>query len=148
MNIAVPPQLEYAYGNLGTDRRHQVKLQAAWEIPRTDPWTTTLGIAGFYFSGYPVSRYYYGSGYGSSSILKQDLGTYTRTEPYYWLNLQVQQAIDVRKGELTASAELSNVFNARQPAVMSGGYVYTQNRWVTVYRQDPIEFVVGLTYDF
>ena len=146
--IAVPPQLEYAYGNLGTDLRHQVKMQAAWDIPRTDPWTTTVSVAGQYFSGYPVSRYYYGSGYGSSSILKQDLGTYARTEPTFVLNFRVQQALDVRKGKLSASAELSNVINARQPAVVSGGYVYTQNRWVTVYRQDPIEAVVGLTYEF
>lgn len=146
--LAVPTQVEYAYGNLGTDLRHQVKAQAAYDLP-TDPWTTTIGAAFEYYSGYPISRYYYGAGYGSSSaILKQDLGTYTRTRPVYFIDVQIQQKFDVRKGQLAATLSVENAINARGPDQVSGSFIYTQNRWVTTSRQNPTEIQVGLGYKF
>lgn len=146
--LAVPTQVEYSYGNLPTDVRHQAKVQAAYDLP-TDPWTTQVGMAFAYYSGYPVSRYYYGSGYGSSgSILKQDLGTYTRTRPTYFLDFQVTQNIDVRRGNMFVQVILQNAINAQAPDRVSGSYIYTQNRWVTTSRQNPTEVSVGVGYEF
>jgi hypothetical protein len=146
--LSVPPQVEYSYGNLTTDIRHQVKGAAAYDLP-FDPWTTTLGAQVQYYSGAPLSRYYYGSGFGSSaSILKSDLGTYARTRPTFYIDLQVRQAIDVRKGQFYLVGIVENAINAQNPVGVSGSYIYTQNRWVVTSRQRPTQFQVGAEYKF
>jgi hypothetical protein len=145
--LAVPPQAEYSYGNLSTDIRHQVKTSAAWDLPN-DPWTTTVGLQLQYYSGYPISRYYYGSGYGGNTLLRSDLGTYTRTEPVFYLDIQARQKFDVRKGNFAAVFTLSNAINAQQPEWVSGGWINSQNRWVVGARQRPVQAQVGLEYQF
>ncbi len=146
-NLSIPPQLEYSYGNLGTDVRHQFKGAFAWDLPN-DPWTTNVGMQIEYFSGYPVSRYYYTAGFGSAYMLKQPLGTYARTEPVYYLDFQISQDFDVRKGELSAILILENVLNSHQPDYVSGYYVWYQNRWVIYDRQNPLGFNIGVSYKF
>ena len=145
--LAVPPQAEYSYGNLGTDVRHQFKMAAAWDLPN-DPWTTTIGGQLQVYSGYPVSRYYYGSGYGGSTLLRSDLGTYARTEPVVYLDLQLKQKFDVRKGNFNGVVTLENAINAQQAEWVSGGYISSQNRWVVGGRQRPVQLQVGLEYEF
>lgn len=145
--LAVPSQSAYAYGNLPTDIRHQVKGFAAYEFAN-DPWTTSLGVNLQYFSGSPISRYYYGAGYGSSSILKSDLGTYARTKPLYYASIQLTQDFDVPRGQMTGFLILENAINARNPDSVSGSFLYAQNRWVITSRQNPVEVQVGIEYSF
>lgn len=145
--LAVPPQAEYSYGNLDNDVRHQVKVQGAWQLPN-DPWTTEIGFGFQYYSGYPISRYYYSGGYGSYALLLEPLGEYARIEPRYYLDLQVSQSINVPKGELNVIGTLQNAINAHQGVTVSADYLYTQNRWVLVTRQNPITARLGLQYKF
>jgi len=149
--LANPAQIDLYYGNLGTDIRHQVKLAAAWDIPN-DPWTTTIGASGNYFSGVPYSRYYYSPAGGlttsSYSLLKERLGTYTRSIPYWQLSLLLEQDIPVKKGKLAGTLQIDNVTNNRYPTSTSSGYISTENRYIVFYRQDPIAFRVGAKYEF
>lgn len=145
--LSVPTQAQFSYGNLSNDVRHQFKAAAAYDLPN-DPWTTTIGASFQYYSGFPLSRYYYGAGYGGNNILKSDIGTYARTRPTYYLDIQVRQAIDVPKGQFHVVAIVENVINARQPVQVSGGYLYTQNRWVITSRQSPVQFTLGAEYSF
>lgn len=149
--LANPAQVDLYYGNLGTDIRHQVKVSAAWDIPN-DPWTTKVGVSGYYFSGAPYSRYYYSPGggltVGDYSLLKERLGTYTRSIPYWQLSLLAQQEIPVRKGKLAATLQIDNITNNRYPVSTSSGYISQQNRYIVYYRQDPISFTVGAKYEF
>jgi hypothetical protein len=145
--LAVPPQAEYSYGNLPTDVRHQFRLAWAVDLPN-DPWTTTLGGQVQAFSGYPVSRYYYGSGYGGNTLLRSDLGTYARTEPVAYVDVQVTQTVPVRQGALSAVFVLSNAVNAQQAEWVSPSWVNDQNRWVVGARQRPVQAQVGVEYTF
>jgi hypothetical protein len=144
--LAVSPQVKYYIdGLLYTDVRHDVSAGFAWDLPN-DPWTTRLGGVLFVESGNPESRYYSnGSFSGSSSMLKQTAGTYTREELWWTLNLKIQQAIPVRRGKFWGIAEVYNVFNNRQGqyAGISG-----DNRWIVGARQDPIELMLGAKYEF
>lgn len=146
-----PQQLDLGYGNLDSDVRHQVKLAAAWDLPN-DPWTTKVGIQGTFFSGYPLSRYYYSSaglgGGADYTLLKERLGTYGRTSPYWDLALQIKQAIPVHQGKFNAVLSVDNVFNNNYPTVYYTTYIDTQNRYVVAYRQDPISAQLGATYEF
>ncbi len=149
--LANPAQIDLYYGNLGTDVRHQVKLSAAWDLP-DDPWTTKVGVSGYYFSGSPYSRYYYSPGGGLTvsdySLLKERLGTYARSSPYWQLSVLAQQEIPVRKGKLAATLQVDNITNNRYPVSTSSGYISQQNRYVVFYRQDPISFQLGAKYEF
>lgn len=145
--LAVPPQAAYSYGNLGSDVRHQIKAWGYWELDN-DPWTTTLGFRLEYYSGYPVSRYYYSAGYDSSYLLREPLGTYARTEPQAYMDFNVSQAIKVPKGQLEIIGTLSNVINAQQGVGVSGSYIYDQNRWVITSRQRPVQARIGFGYKF
>ncbi len=145
--LAVPSQADFSYGNLPTDIRHQVKAFGAYELPN-DPWTTNIGVSLQYYSGQPLSRYYYGAGYGGSNILKSDIGTYTRLRPVYYASLQVSQDIDVRKGQFRVYGIFENAVNARSPVGVNGSYLYQQNRWVITSRQSPVEIQFGGEYRF
>ncbi len=146
-SLSIPSQLEYAYGNLSTDIRHQVKINAAYDIPN-DPWTTTIGTSLQYYSGYPVSRYYYSAAFGQAYILQAPQGTYDRLEPEYYLNFQVQQNFDVRKGQLVATAMLLNAINAQQATSVSGSALYYDNRWIITTRQTPMQLQLSIGYEF
>jgi hypothetical protein len=145
--LAVPPQVEYSYGNIGTDVRHQVKASGSYDLP-FDPWTTSIGAQIQYYSGYPVNRYYYSDGFGSSYLLKQPLGTYTRMEPTYYFDLMVRQAFDVKKGQLWVNVTLENLLNARQATSYSTSGVWTANRWLIGSRQTPMQLSLALEYKF
>ncbi len=146
-----PQQIDLGYGNLDSDVRHQVKLAAAWDLP-DDPWTTKLGVQGSFFSGYPLSRYYYstaGLGGGADyTLLKQRLGTYGRTSPYWDLALKVEQEIPVHQGKFSAILTVDNIFNNNYPTVYYTTYIDTQNRYVVAYRQSPISGNLGVKYQF
>jgi len=144
--LAIPPQYELRYGNLGTDVRHQVKTSASYDLPN-DPWTTRLGMQFQYYSGYPVTRYYYTVGYGGSYQLKDNVGEYARTEPVYYLDFLVQQAIDVRRGKLWLIGQVENIFNAQQADSMTTS-VGSQNRWYIYSRQNPLEIALSLKYEY
>jgi outer membrane receptor protein involved in Fe transport len=154
--FANPSQLELWYGNLPYDLRHQVKLAAAWDIPN-DPWTTTIGASGEFFSGAPFSRFYYSqadstlNGGETYGLLKQARGTYGRAGPYWNLSLLIEQDIPVRKGKLAATAQINNVTNNQYPYYLYDNvsyYIDTQNRYVIPYRQDTITAQVGAKYEF
>jgi hypothetical protein len=147
-----PEQVQYMYGNIYSDQRHQVKASASYDLP-FDPWTTELGGMFEYFSGFPYSRYYFGQAMnsysGSSfSILNQSQGTYARTEGWWQFNILIQQAIPVRKGQLWAIANIDNVFNNQQASSRDASWVYTENRWVIAYRQTPLQILLGARYKF
>ncbi len=144
--LAVPQQAQYyVNGLLFTDVRHDVAFGGAWDIPN-DPWTTRLGALVFYESGNPVSRYYSnGSSLGASSFLRDTYGTYAREEYYLELRIRAEQTFPIRKGKLSGSLELSNLFNARQGDVAGVAY---DNRWVIYSRQDPLELTLGARYAF
>ena len=146
-----PQQLDLTYGNLDTDIRHQVKLAAAWDLP-IDPWTTRVGIQGTFLSGYPLSRYYYSSagfgGGGDYALLKERMGTYGRTSPYWNLAVRLEQQIPVKQGKLSAVLTVDNVTNNNYPIVYYNNYIDSQNRYVIAYRQDPVSATVGAKYEF
>ncbi len=145
--LDIASQLEYTYGNLFTDIRHQLKINAAYDVPN-DPWTTRLGVGFEYYSGWPLSRYYYSAAFGQAYILRQPVGTYTRTEPRYYLNFQVEQRIDVPKGQMNVTLFVENALNSQQADNFNTSYVYYENRWVITSRQNPTAFTLSVGYDF
>ena len=150
--LSNPSQVELAYGDLGTDVNHQVKLAAYWEIP-DDPWTTTVGLASQGFSGYPLSRYYWQSADlnqagGAYGLLKEPRGEYGDTEPFWTLDLQVMQEIVVPKGKLNVRFELSNITDNHYAVAVSSGYISAQNRYVITSHQGGISGSLALGYEY
>lgn len=149
--LDVAPQNEYYLnGILATDVTHDVAMGAVWDIPN-DPWTTSLGSTFSFESGTPQTRAYY-AGNVNYSILYDTIGTYEREENAWSLSMRVEQAIPVRRGKLSAAAELSNVTNNRQGLNTAAGgasaYVSSDNRWIIAYRQSPMRVSVGVEYEF
>lgn len=141
--LGVGPQVPYyTNGMLPTDIRHSVKLGASWDIPN-DPWTTQLATVVFYESGTPLSRSYDGG--LNNSLLYATLGTYARTEPWLDVNFRVEQQFPVKKGALSAIAELQNAFNLRQGE--NAGITF-DNRYVITSRNNPTRLNLGAEYEF
>jgi hypothetical protein len=132
----------YTNGLLPTDIRHSIKLGASWDIPN-DPWTTQLGTVVFYESGTPLSRSYDGG--LNNSLLYATLGSYARTEPWLDVNFRVEQQFPVKKGALSAIAELQNAFNLRQGE--TAGITF-DNRYVISSRNNPTRLNLGAEYEF
>jgi hypothetical protein len=146
-SLTNPEQLDYRYGNLWTDMRHQVKAFGSYDLP-WDPWTTKVGMGIQYYSGNPYTRYYYSEASNGQGLLKDNMGYYTRTEGYWTWDIQVSQAIPVRKGELEATVMLDNLTNNMQADGRYSYYVSAQNRWVISSRQNPLGISLGLRYHF
>ncbi len=145
------PQTQYNYGPLNTDLRHVITAVGFWDLP-TDPWTQTIGFFFRYLDGFPEERLYWaentGSGFGGYSLRIRPRGTYLRFNPYWFLSLTFRQAIDVRKGQLQLEAQIENIFNNRAPDIPNFGLIDRDNRLLTVSRQDPLSFLVGVSYEF
>jgi hypothetical protein len=146
--LSVPQQVEYFInGYLGTDIRHDIAAGFTWDIP-DDPWTTRLGAVFYMETGYPITRSWNNGNYadyGRSYFLKDTVGSYARTNTWWQLNMQIQQAIPVRKGKLFGVFELENVTNNRNGQF---AYVSFDNRWIISYRVEPIRMTVGGRYEF
>ncbi|MFZ5478447.1 MAG: TonB-dependent receptor [Myxococcota bacterium] len=154
-NLYNASQIELSYGNLPTDLRHQLKVQGAWDIPN-DPWTTQIGAAVEYYSGAPISRYYYSNsdsvqlGGEAYALLKEPMGTYERTGPSWFMSVRLEQDIPaVNKGKLSAVAQIDNVTsNQYSFYYYYSYYVDSQNRYIAYYRQAPVTGQVGVKYEF
>jgi hypothetical protein len=109
-------------------------------------------MSGTFFSGYPLSRYYYSSaglgGGADYTLLKERMGTYGRTSPYWEVAVKVEQQIPVKQGKLSAVLTVNNVTNNNYPTVYYTTYIDTQNRYLIAYRQDPVSAQVGAKYEF
>ncbi len=154
--LSNPAQVDLWYGNLPSDFRHQLKVQAAWDLP-IDPWTTTVGMSGKLYSGAPLSRFYYSQadslagGSDSYSLLKENYGTYGRAGATWDLSILIEQDIPVRKGKLSATAQVDNLTNNQYPYYLADSYDYyidTQNRYIIAARQDIVQAQVGVKYEF
>jgi len=146
--LSVPQQVEYFLnGYLGSDIRHDISAGFAWDIPN-DPWTTRLGGVFYMESGYPLTRFYSNGNYadyGRTYTLRDTYGSYTRAALWWQFNLQIQQAIPIRKGKLWGIAEIENLLNQRTGQYASVTY---DNRWYVYSRQDPVRFTLGARYEF
>jgi hypothetical protein len=144
------PQTQFNFGPLlATDIRHTVKAFGSWRLP-TDPWNQTIGFTFVYFSGNPLERFYPSDEPppgGNWSLRIRDRGIYTRFPPNWELGLKLTQDLDVRRGKLQLDAQLLNATNNRAPVNFLGTF-YTENRLLTVARQDPLQVQLGLRYQF
>ncbi len=147
------PQTQYNYGPFpSTDLTHVVKATGYWDLP-TDPWTQSIGWFFQYASGYPIERLYYaeyeaGGDGGFYNLRIQPRGTYTRYTPSWFLNLQFQQQVNVRKGRLQFSLEIDNITNNQAPSYFNSSSLYTENRLFANGRQQPRSFILGAEYNF
>jgi TonB-dependent Receptor Plug Domain/Carboxypeptidase regulatory-like domain len=150
-SFAVDPQTQFNYGPLNTDLRHTARGVLAWDLP-TDPWTQQITLFFLYTDGYPFERRYPGEAvnvFGTNYFLRvQPRGTYLRFNPNWFVNASFIQNIDVRKGQLQLRFEMQNVLNNRAPEVANAGFIFTNNRLLTVFRQDPLQFLFGVRYEF
>lgn len=143
--LDVAPQDQYYLnGVISTDVTHDVALGAYWDLP-FDPWTTTLGSTFTYESGNPTTRTYNSGSQVGYAMLYDTIGTYAREEGSWSLSVRAEQAIPVRRGKLSAAAEVSNITNNRQG---QGAYVSGDDRWIISFRQSPLRASLGVEYEF
>ncbi|HHO51662.1 MAG TPA: TonB-dependent receptor [Deltaproteobacteria bacterium] len=141
------PQTQYNYGQLNIDRRHSFKSLAIWDLP-TDPWTQSLSLTFVYYDGFPVDRYYYSEASQGYTLRIRPRGTYYRFNPYWFVSIGFRQSIDVRKGKFILSLDAQNLTNNRSPDLLSSTFINSQNRLLTVSRQDPLRLQFGVAYEF
>lgn len=96
-------------GRLGTDRPHQVKVQAAYVLP----WGTNVGLNQFLQSGVPVTRQAAAvAGLGYPIQYKGRLSD-GRTDVFSQTDLQVQHEVKLGTRSLRFELNVLNLFNQR-----------------------------------
>ena len=127
-----------------------IKSTGFWDLP-TDPWKQTIGFFFVHYSGVPYERLYWAegdaSGFGGYDLRIRPRGTYVRGNSEWSFSLKFQQELDVRKGKIILDLEAQNLFNNRAPDSFSTA-LYTDNRFQTLSRQDPLRLQAGLRYRF
>jgi len=97
------------YGVLATDRTHQLKLNAIYQLP----WGTTVGANEYLASGVPITSVVpiiTGHGYPVNFAGRGDLG---RTPTYSQTDLFVQHSIRLGGRAIQLEATVLNLFNRR-----------------------------------
>jgi outer membrane receptor for ferrienterochelin and colicin len=95
------------FGNLATDRPHQVKLQGAYDLP----WGTTLGLNFYASSGTPLSEEWSNLGIPFYPFGRGNLG---RTPSFNQTDLYLQQEFKLGgRQRVQVSMNVSNLFDQK-----------------------------------
>jgi hypothetical protein len=144
-SFLVDPQTPFAWGNLGTDRNCALRARALWEVPT--PWPAWASASLVMLGGLPVERRYWSEETGGYDLRIRPRDAYTRTPTQWQLDLRLQQEIPVRHGHLTVDVEALNVLDNGAPEDLSA-LLYSENRLLTVRRQDPLQLLAGIRFGF
>jgi len=81
-------------GPLSNDRRHQFKVSGVYETP----WRFSIGAAGYWRSGTPVTRYGYSNAYGRYEFFLTNRGGEGRTPSNFDVDVHLGYPVDVGHG--------------------------------------------------
>jgi hypothetical protein len=101
-------------GPLSNDRRHQFKVSGVYFTP----WKLTVGLAAYYRSGTPLTRYGYSDAYGRYEFFLTQRGAEGRSPDDYEADLHLGYPIDAGPAKVNLLVDVFNLLNAQRPVVL------------------------------
>jgi len=101
-------------GPLSNDRRHQFKLSGIYQTP----WKLSIGLATYYRSGTPLTRYGYSDVYGRYEFFLTERGAEGRTPDVYDADLHLGYPVTLGPARVNFLFDIFNVLNAQRPILL------------------------------
>jgi hypothetical protein len=101
-------------GPLSNDRRHQFKVSGVY----LTPWKLSLGVAAYYRTGTPVTRYGYSDIYGRYEFFLTRRGAEGRTPDTYEADIHLGYPLDAGPVTVNFLLDVFNVLNAQRAVLL------------------------------
>ena len=101
-------------GPLSNDRRHQFKVSGVY----LTPWRLSIGLAAYYRSGTPLTRYGYSDAYGRYEFFLTERGAEGRTPANYEADLHFGYPIALGPVTVNLLVDVFNVLNAQRAVLL------------------------------
>jgi hypothetical protein len=101
-------------GPLSNDRRSQFKLSGVYFTP----FKLSIGLAAYYRTGTPLSRYGYSDAYSRYEFFLDDRGTDGRNPSNYEADVHLGYPLEVGAFSINFLLDVFNVFNAQQAVLL------------------------------
>jgi hypothetical protein len=101
-------------GPLSNDRRHQLKFSGYYV---TD-FNLSIGVAGYYRTGTPLTRYGYSDGYGRYEFFLTKRGAEGRSPDTYEADIHLGYPLDLGPVELNFMLDIFNILDAQRPILI------------------------------
>lgn len=142
-------------GPLSNDRRHQFKASGVWFTP----WDLSLGLAAYYRTGTPRTRYGFSDIYGRYEYFLSRRGAEGRMPDSYEADLHFGYPIEVGPARVNLLLDIFNILNAQRPILLDQrwGFQEADNASPTpvnpgygkpVLRTPPTSFRLGARVSF
>ena len=101
-------------GPLSNDRRHQFKVSGRV----LHPCKLSIGLAAYYRSGTPLTRYGYSDAYGRYEFFLTDRGAEGRTPDNYEADLHLGYPLSIGPVTVNFLFDVFNILNAQRPVLL------------------------------
>ncbi len=101
-------------GPLSNDRRHQFKVSGVYFTP----WKLSIGLAAYYRTGTPLTRYGFSDAYGRYEFYLTDRGAEGRTPDNYEADLHLGYPLSIGPVTVNFLVDVFNILNAQRPVLL------------------------------
>ncbi len=101
-------------GPLSNDRRHQFKVSGVY----VTPWKVSVGLAAYYRTGTPLTRYGFSDAYGRYEFYLTDRGAEGRTPDNYEADLHLGYPLAIGPVTVNVLVDVFNILNAQRPVLL------------------------------
>jgi hypothetical protein len=101
-------------GPLSNDRRHQFKVSGVY----ITPWKLSVGLAAYYRTGTPLTRYGYSDAYSRYEFFLTQRGAEGRTPDNYEADLHLGFPLAIGPVTVNLLVDVFNILNAQRPVLL------------------------------
>jgi hypothetical protein len=142
-------------GPLSNDRRHQFKFSGVY----LTPWKLSIGLAAYYRTGTPLTRYGYSDAYGRYEFFLTQRGAEGRTPDNYEADLHFGYPLGIGPVTINLLVDVFNILNAQRPVLLDERWGFQEadnasptpvnpNYGKPVFRTPPTSARLGLRVSF
>jgi hypothetical protein len=142
-------------GPLSNDRRHQFKVSGVY----LTPWKLSIGLAAYYRTGTPLTRYGYSDAYGRYEFFLTQRGAEGRTPDNYEADLHFGYPLGIGPVTINLLVDVFNILNAQRPVLLDERWGFQEadnasptpvnpNYGKPVFRTPPTSARLGLRVSF
>ena len=102
------------HGPLSNDRRNQFKVSGVYNTP----WSLSVGLAAYWRSGTPLTRYGWSDAYGRYEFFLTPRGAEGRTPTNYDIDAHLGYPVALGRVRLNILLDVFNLLNAQRPTLL------------------------------
>jgi hypothetical protein len=121
------------HGPLSNDRRHQFKASGTYNTP----WKLSVGVAAYWRSGSPLTRYGYSDAYRRYEFFLTSRGAEGRTPSNYDADVHLGYPLAIHSSHLNILLDVFNLLNTQRAVLLDQRYSFQESDNVLAKSANP-----------